>query len=78
MSMSSVSSSARALCGTFGGITKHLTRLQDQLLASHPKLQSSLDDVTDLLADVRVFGHQGILLEIDLGYHFVCAGNHFS
>ena len=71
-STSSVSSSATALCGTFGGMcstspapTRPPARLVLAELEAHPPFE----DPRDLLVLVRVLRHDGALCEVDLREH---------
>src|SRR5262249_21596740 len=48
---------------------------EHQLFAADREAERAVDDIADLLRDVGMLGHDGVLLEMDLRDHFVSARN---
>ena len=74
--MSTVSSSASASCGTFGGMCSTSPAPSvDHLLAVLAELEAQppFENPRDLLVLVRVLRHDGVLREIDLREHRLLA-----
>jgi hypothetical protein len=77
MSMSSVSSRATAMCGTFDGISSTSPRAQDVHLGTvlpNVEARRALEDVRELLVVMRVLRDDTAFVEVDAGEHHALAG----